>query len=62
MKVVKFINSATPYVVGDVAGFPDHIADRYVDAGVAVEVRRGKPKREGAKAPKTKPASAPVKK
>lgn len=62
MKRIKFVRPSRPYMAGDLAGFPDHIADRYVEAGYAVVVNVKKPRRSPAEAPKTKPADAPVKK
>lgn len=43
MKVVKFIRPNSPYNEGELAGFDDKCADRYVKAKVAVYVEQGKP-------------------
>lgn len=36
MKTVRFIKSHSIYNAGEVAGFPDGAAQRFIDAGVAV--------------------------
>ncbi len=38
MKVIQFTSRQSPYQAGDVAGFPDHIAERYVADGLAEPV------------------------
>lgn len=36
-KVLKFVKHSTPYAQGDVAGFAPEVAEKYIEAGVAVE-------------------------
>lgn len=42
MKVIKFIRLNSPYNEGELAGFDDKQAERYVDARVAVYVEQKK--------------------
>ena len=38
MKTIRFTEKQPPYMAGDVAGFEDDVADRYVAEGVAEPV------------------------
>ena len=38
MKVIRFTSRQSPYQAGDVAGFADHVAERYVADGLAEAV------------------------
>ena len=38
MKIIRFIQKQPPYMAGEVAGFDDDVADRYVAEGMAEEV------------------------
>ena len=38
MKIIRFTEKQPPYIAGDVAGFDDDVADRYVAGGMAEEV------------------------
>lgn len=58
MKLVKFTKPALPYGAGDVAGFPDGQADRYIAAGVGV-AHTPKQKQKAA-APKPAAATPPA--
>ena len=53
MKVIKFIRPNSPYNEGELAGFDDKCADRYVKAKVAVYVEQVKP--ETTKEPEKEP-------
>jgi|SRR5579862_8898319 len=37
--LLKFHRGSAPYIAGDVAGFPREMADRYIQAGHAVEIQ-----------------------
>lgn len=41
MKTIRFTEKQPPYMAGDVAGFEDDVADRYVAEGVAETVETG---------------------
>lgn len=60
MKIIKFLARFTPYQPGEVAGFPDDVAQAHVDAKRAqfVDAKAAKAEGEGASAGKTvKPAA-----
>ncbi len=38
MKTIRFTEKQPPYMAGDVAGFEDDVADRYIAEGVAESV------------------------
>lgn len=43
MKAIRFLTKQSPYNGGEVAGFSDEVADRYVKAGVAEYLQPGAP-------------------
>ena len=41
-KVIAFVEHSTPYAKGDVAGFENEKAEKYIEDGVAVEYKAKK--------------------
>lgn len=39
MRIIKFLKAQPGIGVGEVAGYPAHVADRYIKAGVAEKVK-----------------------
>jgi hypothetical protein len=51
MRIVRFIKNDLPYLQGEIAGFPDHIASKLIEKGFVVLHGDGKPKQVGQKVP-----------
>jgi hypothetical protein len=51
MRIVRFIKNDLPYLKDEIAGFPDHIAEKLIAKGFAVQEGNGKPKIVGERIP-----------
>jgi hypothetical protein len=51
MRIVRFLKNDLPYLQGEIAGFPDHIASKLIEKGFAVLHGDGKPKQTGTRIP-----------
>jgi len=49
--VVRFLKNDLPYLRGELAGFPPHVAKKLIDRGFAEKHSDGKPRAEGRRVP-----------